>query len=176
MATVLLFGLGIPVVGARVVCTGYNEWSDGLGCYPCTRSPCSIGMFRQTCKGGMTNDARCIPCSMPPSNAVHVTGGLPYTVDNCMWACNEGFFRDGPSSMCRQCSTGVCPGLNQKVREVCAMGATKDAQCVCSVGHYTRGEVCVGCNVTACQSEDETLVKCSGTTTEDVSRCVPNSL
>ena len=62
------------------------------------------------------NDDRCIPCSMPQLNAVHVT--ILYLDDNCMWACTEGYYWSGDS--CKPCSTEAC--LDRMIMEFCPKG------------------------------------------------------
>ena len=174
--------LSIPAVSAQTHCTGYNEFFDGERCQPCTRAPCGIGLYRMTCNPSSTQDARCTYCSSPPPNAIHVTGGLPYTDDNCMWVCKEGYYRVGNS--CEACNIEECHGSANMIRETCARGATQDAQCVCLKDHFiaedpsdeqNRAPMCIPCSVSNCTDpRTDTLVQCPGNTKHDVSRCIPN--
>ena len=117
-----------------VTCRPKDEWMDlRLGqCFQCSKEPCHIGFFRETCTSASRQNAQCIPCSLPPSpNARHISGGLPYTANQCLWACNEGFYRDvGKTDMCILCNTSPCENYTIWMREKCLIGSTKDAECV----------------------------------------------
>ena len=166
---------------AQTLCTGRHEWWDGKSCQSCTTASCSIGMFRSTCDASSVRDAVCMPCTMPPTNAVHITGGLPYLEDNCMWTCRENFYRKDDA--CLPCNRTAC-AEPFTVREACQLGATHDAVCVCPVDHYMLVENppdaagtqrCEPCAHAACESPMyETLVRCTGSSRKDVSRCVQN--
>ena len=166
--------LSVPVVGAASYCMGYHEWWDGTLCRKCTSDPCSIGMYRESCVESSTRNARCIACSNPPSNARHTTGGMPYMQDNCMWACNEGYYNSDGS--CTVCTTEACP-VQLMMRETCMMGFTRDAGCMCPIDFYlstaNNSTMCVGCETHGCIPDYETFIRCPGYTTKDVSECVP---
>lgn len=152
-----------------------HHFFDGAKCTHCNRGPCGVGLFRETCTESSTSDAQCVPCKPPPSeNAVHTTGGLPFMQDNCMWACNPGFYKfhtDSEMLECLACSTEACP--EGMVRETCPLGSTQDASCVCPVDHFMSENDsggCTPCQVTSCP-EGEMLSRCIGTETSDVSMC-----
>lgn len=115
-------------------CATKGQWWDQSTavCYTCSREPCHIGFYRQTCTSRSTSDAQCVPCSPPPANGVHVTGGLPYTYDGCLWACKDGFFKDTSRKLCIPCSREPCTSSGF-IRETCTMLGqfTRDAQCIC---------------------------------------------
>jgi hypothetical protein len=87
-------------------------------------------------------DAKCVPCSSPPTNARHISGGLPYTYDGCLWACEAGFFRgtfigsEGVLTtikLCIPCNTKQCVDDGYPasyIRETCLFGSTRDAVCL----------------------------------------------
>lgn len=100
-----------------------------------------------------------------------------------MWACREGFYRQGDS--CEPCNTQECnTGSPNMIRETCSKGFTRDAKCVCMKDFYMAEDpadeangvpMCIPCQVSTCEDlELETLVQCPGNTNKDVSRCVPN--
>ena len=181
---------------AQTPCANANQWWNGTTCLPCTTHACGVGMFRATCTTSSIHDAVCTPCKMPPSNSVHITGGLPYTVDNCMWLCVEGFRK--LNDHCEACTATQCPF--PLVRETCSLGSTTDARCVCPVhtfmnfletstaeggGNSHAGKVllpvvgqkaphtCSKCAHNNCTDPlREKLMACPGTTTVDVSKCV----
>jgi hypothetical protein len=154
---------------AQVHCTGLNQWWDGSMCNPCSRAACNVGYFRASCTSASIADAACVPCTAPPANAVHVTGGLPHTTDNCLWACTDGYYRDGDH--CVACTAEECPG-NALVRQMCRKGSVRDAPCVCPPDTFMiadeaapGGTSCSPClYTTSCKEvdEDATLVKCPG--------------
>jgi len=114
-----------------------------------------------------------------------------------MWACNEGYYRVGES--CQACGTESCP-IPGMVRRICSRGSIRDAECQCpmdtflvedleadsdaeletpsptpSVKPKETGSTCRACQVTMCKDPDnEVLLRCPGTTIEDVSICIPN--
>lgn len=180
--TVVVFFLmagAVAIVQTQTYCTGYHQWWDGTNCQACKSSSCSIGTYRQTCNPSSTRDAECIPCTPPPSNAVHITGGLPYMQDYCMWACREGYYREG--NMCISCtSTHANQCTPPLVPEYCSKGFNHKPKCMCPVNHYidlanpSMGS-CPPCLYSSCAQPDyETLVQCPGSTNVDVSRCVKN--
>lgn len=158
---------------AQTHCTEYHQWFDGKSCLACNTRGCNAGMYRETCTTASTQDAHCIPCTLPPPNAVHVTGGLPFLEDACMWACRTGYFRQ--ENECVACNRTACEA--PMVRGPCMQGARHDAQCMCPVDHYmaANGLSCLPCKHASCERpEYETLYRCPGHTAEDVSQCMPN--
>lgn len=123
-----------PVMCISTLCKPKGEWWNSalVQCMPCSKEPCHIGYYRETCTQGSTQNARCVPCSPPPSpNAKHISGGLPYTLNRCLWACNEGFYKDTEKNngICVPCNTLPCDDPNL-IRETCSSGSTRDAQCI----------------------------------------------
>jgi len=162
-------------------CEGHvHHYFDGAHCRLCTRSPCGIGLFRETCTESSTHDAECVPCKPPPAmHAVHTTGGLPFMEDNCMWACEANYFRlevtEGLHE-CLPCSTDPCPYTDMS-RPFCPLGSTEDAQCKCPLDTYIDPDVqegatetCKPCMLTEC-ADGLVLVRCLGTEDSDVSAC-----
>lgn len=126
--------LPLICIAITVTCKPKGEWLDvGLQqCFKCSQEPCHIGYYRESCTSNSRQNARCVPCSPPPfPNARHVSGGLPYTFNGCLWACNEGFYRDiGKTDMCILCNTSPCEDSSLYMREKCPLGSTRDAQCI----------------------------------------------
>ena len=79
------------------------------------------------------------------------------------------------------------------VRYTCQKGSQRDAECVCPVDNFLFREspdnkdmACIPCNYTNCgdssssssdvnhNDDNYVLIRCPGTTTTDVSACVPN--
>ena len=59
-------------------------------CRPCSVSPCPRGRYRGEC--GLHCDAVCKSCLAPrPPHSHFTSGGVPFDVDNCSWACDLGF-------------------------------------------------------------------------------------
>lgn len=82
-----------------------NYYEDGQACSPCTTGTCPVGNFRLPCSSA--GDSTCAACTGKPDYAHYTTAGTPEELNNCDWACNANFYRDG--SMCRLCTAGPCP-------------------------------------------------------------------
>lgn len=185
---VLLLSKGTDAV---TYCNSYNQWWDGQNCRSCTTAPCGIGTYRQTCTSSSVQDARCVPCKPAPANAFHVTGGLPYMSDNCLWACSDDFYMLD-STRCQACTTDPCQ--YPLIRSACHSGTSRDSTCVCPQHHYmvqnynnTNSIGCQECkyssscsnNVTQSEEQNDgfvgyTLITCNGETFRDVSQCLPD--
>jgi hypothetical protein len=64
---------------------------SGSTCSTCSTTDCPIGMYRLPCYSD--SDGTCVPCSspMPSEGAKYSSTGLPFDLDNCTWACSEGY-------------------------------------------------------------------------------------
>ena len=115
-------------------CAPSGQWLDTRtnGCNTCSKEPCHIGYYREICASKHLKDAQCVPCSQPPANSVHTSGGLPYTFNGCLWACKDGYFKDIGRKVCIACTKEGCV-QEGFVREECRSSKhpTKDAQCIC---------------------------------------------
>lgn len=155
-------------------CTKDNQWWDGTTCQSCSRAACGIGKYREECTSSSVRDAACTPCTAPPSNSYHISGGYPHTSDNCKWICTDGYFKTADGTRCEKCSEEQCDAPS--VRGVCRAGSLSDASCICPEHEYIssgQGETiaCSACSTTSCDAS-AILVKCNGATREDISRCV----
>ena len=181
---VLLLLNCVGVSNAQTHCTQTNQWWNGQTCIPCTTAACSIGTFRAMCTSSSVQDAHCAPCTMPPINSDHITGGLPYTTDNCLWVCREGYYK--VNHHCEACTATEC--AFPLVREECNRGFVRDAGCVCPQDQFmvlqadggtlvplgqAPSYTCQQCAHTDCADPlRETFIKCPGTTVQDVSACI----
>lgn len=173
MSSMTIMSILPIMIDGQTYCPKWHHWWDGRQCHPCTQGPCGIGTYRETCKPSSQQDARCIPCSLPPVHARHVTGGLPYMQDACLWACHEGFFKKDKA--CFPCTTSKCDF--PLVREQCLVGMERDAECVCPINTFAKQGTCVDCKYTSCESPTtQFLIQCKGTETEDVSACVDTAV
>ena len=143
-----------------------HAYRDAAGrCLPCTYKPCGVGFFREACRAGSDEDARCAPCTpAPPPNATFVTGGLPYLSNNCRFECNAGFFRT-ESLACQRCSTEPCEG--ELARSECPAGSVQDSVCRCPPGFFIEGTACSPCTQAPCHDPSHTRGVCSGFETID---------
>ena len=119
---------GCPIGMFRETCTSASRqdarsvtasavWRIPNGLFFCLR-----GSWMMLSHSRPRKKNRCIPCSLPPANGEHVTGGLPYMQDSCMWACREGYYRENDE--CRACITDECtipgiPCLREEYRGLC---------------------------------------------------------
>lgn len=170
------------VCSAQTYCPNTHQWWNGETCIPCTTAACSVGTFRVTCTPSSVQDAHCAPCKLPPTDSDHITGGLPYTTDNCLWVCREDFFKVGDH--CETCTATEC--AFPLVREKCNRGFMQDASCVCPTDEFmvlhqsavpaageTPSYTCQKCAHTECADPlRDTFIKCPGTTVQDVSACI----
>jgi len=69
-------------------------------CAPCTTAPCPVGRFRGAC--ALAADAACEPCTpaSKPANSHFSSPGMPFDGDNCLWACDAGFYLDNATRTC----------------------------------------------------------------------------
>ena len=75
-------------------------YGKGAVCLPCSTSLCPAGQYRQACSASA--DAPCIACShTKPANSHWATGGLPFSSDNCQWACDTGYYLNTEVGECR---------------------------------------------------------------------------
>ena len=82
-------------------------FQSGAACLPCSTSMCPAGQYRQACSA--TADSPCAACSeTKPANAHWTTGGLPFSSDNCQWACDDGYYLNTEAG---ECMVAVAPAV-----------------------------------------------------------------
>ena len=82
-------------------------FQSGAACLPCSTSMCPAGQYRQACSAAA--DSPCAACSeTKPANAHWTTGGLPFSSDNCQWACDNGYYLNAEAG---ECMVAVAPAV-----------------------------------------------------------------
>lgn len=100
-------GPGVPAGGGAL-------YLEQRVCRPCTTATGTCtrpGTALEVCTSpGRREDARCVPCTNAPENAVY-TGPSPGVLQLCPYECRPGFYPvdEGGAGECRSCETDPCP-------------------------------------------------------------------
>ena len=76
--------------------SGYFRRSGS--CLACSTKPCPVGKYRGECMPD--RDSVCMSCTASkPAHSHFTAGGIPSSLDNCSWACDEGYYQMGASDI-----------------------------------------------------------------------------
>ena len=149
-------------------------YRSNLICLPCSTTQCNIGYYRTNCSASA--DGLCTLCTNLPDSALFVTAGSPFSVDNCGWACNTGFYEDG-SGRCSVCTPISCNigeilvQCNATTNYKCQSCVNKPAHSVyfsygscntqCADGYFNLNNSCVRCDYTSICPLGQRFVNCT---------------
>jgi len=111
-------------------------------CTVCTQTPCAAGETRTACGGIDYEDSTCIQCGIFPGNST--------AVSQCVWICNEGFYKKNQECIACSTTSDDCSITNHITRDICRAGKSfTNAECKCMSGHElsrgNAGSKCAKC-------------------------------
>jgi hypothetical protein len=144
-------------------------YNSASACVRCSTEQCAVGQYRTACTADA--NSRCAACTNPiPANAAYTSAGSPFDSNNCAWACNAGYFKDG--NTCRactrtQCAAGEyrlactpdkdgtcapCTNWQPEHAKFVAPGPYSENKCEwgCISGYYRDGSACRTCATGTC--------------------------
>ena len=101
---------GTYSLSAAVACTlcppdFYNPLAGASSCLNCTTDFCANGQFRTKCRGGATNDGRCVNCTVPKAHTMFISHGS--FNDTCDFVCEPPYKEDCLTGECKLCDPGT---------------------------------------------------------------------